>query len=263
MRLAWIVVVGAVIAAVATSAWAGGPQDERAIAAEGARGEFLAAINQEEFAREHPDDPKQGATPYAMAYDSVRELTNVAATAKKFLGEDPAWMGKNSDGLWEQILTLADAALGHDRLAMEHFKARKGSLDGLYELGEAITYKKRGMKIADELAKPACAILTDVRGPITVNGVPQGEPQATFSFSCTEAIRTIKIWTPGEQLDQCTAAGGSCAIANGSDVTEQAGGTKQPSVTVQGNALADGEQAVIDIVPIAGDSYSYVVDEVM
>jgi len=263
MRLVWIVVVGAVIGAAAVSAWAGGPtqRDERAIAAEGARGLFLAAINQEEFAREHPDDPKQGATPYAMAHDSVRELTNVAATAKKFLSEDPAWMGKNSDGLWEQVLTLADAALGHDRLAMEHFKARKGSLDGLYELGEAITYKKRGMKIAAELAKPACAILIDVRGPITVNGVPQGEPQATFAFSCTEPIRTIKIWTPGEQLDQCSAAG-SCAIANGNDVTEQAGGTKQPSVTVQGN-LADGEQAVIDIVPIAGDSYSYVVDEVM
>jgi hypothetical protein len=261
LRLLLPIVAIAVLAAAGSGVVAHATtRDDRESAAAAAVVNLKSAIAQETYARHAVQEGLFNDALTAL-HRSKAALDDVETGATKILHSDPAWM---NDPGWKKLQTDSEkAAFYYDPYAMLAIRERRGENWIAGYINGALQAKDKALQAANALAKPPCVQVINLQGPITVNGVAQGEPQLTISLSCKVVIATLKIETPGQTVDSCSDPGHQCTIANSSDVTVQAGGSKDPSVTIQGSTLADGEEVIVDVVPIAGDSSSYISDDVM
>ena len=112
--------------------------------------------------------------------------------------------------------------------------------------------------VTNELKKPPCEEVIDVRGPITVNGVPQGHSTVTVDVACNKPEKSIYVDIPAAVITGADAGGtGTEKIEKGGKVVEvDLNGTKSGEVTIQSDPdPAAGEK--IDVVVIVGDSADY------
>jgi len=260
LRHLGLLAVAAVIAGTPVGAAHATMRDDRQDKANADVVDLKSAIVQERYAIHAIEQGTAESSKNALqALENSRSaLAAVDSDAAKILYSDPSWM---SDLDWRDIKTDAAAAAYHyDPYAMLHIRDHLGEKETVSTIESALKDKEKALAAASALAKPPCTELLNLQGPFMVNGVAQGEPQLTISLDCSQRIRTLKIETPSETIDTCTDPGQTCGIANGSDVTAQAGESKDPSVTLKGPALADGEEVIVEI---KGDSTDYIVDEVM
>jgi hypothetical protein len=219
-----------------------------------------SAIVQEQYAihaiEQGTPESKQNALD--AIHNSNRALAAVEESASNILYSDPGWM---NDPGWDAIKTdVGRAAYFYEPRAMMFLREDHPASEVVRWIEGALKYKEKALAAASALAKPPCVELVNLQGPFMVNGVAQGEPQLTIGLTCTQGIKSLKVETPHETVDACTNPGHACAITHGSDITAEAGDSKDPSVTVKGPALADGEEVIVEI---KGDSIDYIVDEVM
>jgi hypothetical protein len=235
-------------------------QDDREAKATADVFNLKSAIVQEQYAIHAIQLGTKDSTENAFdaLYNSRKALAAVDVTASQILYFDPAWM---NDIAWEDIKNdVGRAAYFYDPRALTYLRDNRPASEIVGTIEKALKYKEQALVEASALVKPPCTELLNLRGPFMVNGVAQGEPQLTISFDCTQAIKSLKIETPKATIDKCADPGHACGITQGSHVTVQTGESKDPSVSVQGPALAEGEEVIVEI---KGDSMDYVVDDVM
>lgn len=123
-------------------------------------------------------------------------------------------------------------------------------------LEKANAAKEAMLAVVTQAIHDRCLELVNLRGPIEVNGVPQGRSQLTVSVSCDDPIDELDLGILNAVWTQADAGSASTAMADGGKVLEvDAHGAKSVSVTAEANPdAAPGQQLEGDIVPIAGDS---------
>lgn len=116
--------------------------------------------------------------------------------------------------------------------------------------------------VTRELSALTCGVLVNDQGPVTVNGVAQGEEQVSVDVACREAIKDIKIEFPSTVIAQAQPDNGTETLKQGGKVADEkpAAGAKKEGETLVTQDPVSGER--IEIIVIHGDSVDYV-DEVM
>jgi hypothetical protein len=129
-------------------------------------------------------------------------------------------------------------------------------------LGDAIEKKNDLIElVTNELEHPPCEQLTDLRGPITVNGQAQGRATLTVEVSCTRPVEEVDLVLPGLTVDEMQPDQGDKAQLKGKIIKLLGDGTsKQVGVVVQTTPDPAGGDKVEDVVEIKGDSYDYFVE---
>lgn len=134
----------------------------------------------------------------------------------------------------------------------------RGEVGGdLVELLEAANERKREMlDFVTEAIKSRCVELVNLRGPITVNGVPQGHSELTVSISCHEGIDELDLSIHNLIWTEADAGADKAKVLEGGKVLEvDAHGAESVTVTAEANPdPASGQTLAGDIIPIAGDS---------
>jgi hypothetical protein len=168
------------------------------------------------------------------------------------------------DNSWERLGRNMRDIIYWDKRAME-----KGA-NVHYDLLLAAA-KKRDVYtlVNNEITHPVCLELINLRGPITVNGVPQGSSQLSVDVSCTRPVQKIVLMTPNELIAKLEAdnAAQKAFLRAPSVVEIDLNGAKSGGVTIQTSPDAAAPNPVDDVVQIKGDSKSpstvEVFDEVM
>jgi hypothetical protein len=152
------------------------------------------------------------------------------------------------------------------------FAATRDDFDAEYEVGsklvktleEANAAKEAMLAIVTQEIHDRCLQLINLRGPIEVNGVPQGHSQLTVTLSCDDPIDVVDLGIQNVVWAQVDAGSATTTTADGGKVLEvDAHGAKSVTVTAETNPdAASGEKIEGDVVDIAGDS-GPPIDEVM
>lgn len=123
-------------------------------------------------------------------------------------------------------------------------------------LSAAVSDKTAMLGFITRAIRDKCLELENLRGPIEVDGVPQGPSELTVTVSCDDGIDELELGTDGVVWTQADAGPDAVTMGAGGQVLEVDGkGAKSVTVTAEGNPdSAAGDQLVGDIVPIAGDS---------
>ena len=80
------------------------------------------------------------------------------------------------------------------------------------ELYTADNIKKHLFELVDdEIRYPMCSELINLRGPITVNGVPQGSSQLSVDISCTKPVNKMFVVVPSNRVVTVVADGPATA----------------------------------------------------
>ena len=115
--------------------------------------------------------------------------------------------------------------------------------------------------VTTELEHPPCEQLTDLRGPITVNGQPQGKATLSVEVSCTKPVDEVALVLPGLTVAQMQPDQGDKAQLKGQTIKLTGDGTsKQVGVVVQTTPDPASGDKVEDVIEIKGDSYEYFVE---
>lgn len=232
-------------------------RDDRATAARAAVVDLRSAISQEYYAI-HAIDSDSIHNAAAAITNSERALSAVSEMADTMLADDLPGL---PDTGWKKVKHYTDSADSYyDQEALYHLHHDMKPEDAARWIRGAITKKNAALKVVNYLAHPPCTELVNLRGPIMVNGVPQGPSQLTLSFSCTVAINEVEVDIPNAAIQSCDGSGDACAV-NGDLVTLHAGDSKTATMTLDTENVGDGDHFASDIVPIAGDTV--VVDEIM
>lgn len=144
------------------------------------------------------------------------------------------------------------------------YTASNADYDAEYQVGsqlvhtleEADAAKEEMLAVVTQAIHDRCLELINLRGPIEVNGVPQGHSQLTVTVSCDDPIDELDLGIANAVWTQADAGSASTTTADGGEVlVVDAHGAKSVSVTAEANPdAASGQQLEGDIVEIAGDS---------
>jgi hypothetical protein len=167
------------------------------------------------------------------------------------------WLDGIHGNPWDDVRSEIDYILADDQKAAspDTSVARRRQL--LLNAGE----KKNDLidLVTNELEHAPCTEVVDLRGPITVSGVPQGHSTVTVDVSCDKPEKSIYVDIPAVVITGADTGGtGTEQIEKGGKVVEVDlhGGTSG-EVTIQSSPdPAAGEK--IDVVVIAGDSVDYI-----
>ncbi len=100
-----------------------------------------------------------------------------------------------------------------------------------------------------------CSEVIDLRGPITVNGVPQGPSTLTIDTSCTKPVDSVYVDIPQAVIEQFSAGGTATATVEDGGELLKVGmhGAKSGEVSIQTSPdLVPGEALNEEVVPIHG-----------
>jgi hypothetical protein len=89
--------------------------------------------------------------------------------------------------------------------------------------------------VTSELEHSMCSEVIDLRGPITVNGVPQGPSTLTIDTSCTKPVDSVYVDIPQAVIEQFSAGGTATATVEDGGELLKVGvhGAKSGEVGVQ------------------------------
>lgn len=121
-------------------------------------------------------------------------------------------------------------------------------------LKRQIAAKQRMLAFVEAASKDHCTEAINLRGPITVNGVPQGHSELTVAVSCSEPIKEIVLGLDGVTFSKAESSQGTVKVS-GDALEVDLNNVTYVSVTAEGNPdFASGDKLDGEIVPIAGDS---------
>jgi hypothetical protein len=231
---------------------AGGDEDVRGVALENAKNDLTTAKKAEYLAyhafkagrvAEGIRDIKASEASVAEANGPVHYLEVPPAFGEIF-PKDP-W--KNIVENWDNIRFFDEKAMGPNVAIAKRVQYLLAASEKKNDLIDLVTA---------ELAHPPCVQVTDVRGPIVVNGVPQGKATLSVEVSCTKPVDEVDLVLPGLTIDQMQADNGDKAMLQGAILKVIGDGTsKQVGVTIQTSPdPAKGDQ-IDEVIEIKGDSY--------
>ena len=249
--------------AIAASARAGsGPTDAERTALKVAQTDLRAALDWEDdalsLAEHFRSNEAHGAIRHALG--ALDEMGGAARelTPPGFWVMD--WRAAHGGvEAWSRFAAELRSAVTLDRDALKEFSG-----DIIAKVEDANKIKRNMLDLVTNTLRDPCTEVIDVRGPITVNGVPQGHSQLTVSVSCQKRIKEIDLGVPGSVWTSSDAGRDPTKTAAGGAVLEvDVHGAKSASVTATANPdVRVGEVLAGDIIPIAGDSHPPI-DEVM
>ena len=123
-------------------------------------------------------------------------------------------------------------------------------------------------QVDNEIRHPMCSELINLQGPVTVNGVPQGNPQLSVDVSCNQPEKKVIVVLPmtaAAILKLAPDGAAKAAIllkANAVQVVMDGAKSGGATMELNGNP-APNAQVDSMVVPIAGDSHPEFFDEVM
>ena len=90
-----------------------------------------------------------------------------------------------------------------------------------YELHTESNIKKNLYELVDnEIRYPMCTELINLRGPVKVNGVPQGSSQLSVDISCTKPVNKVIVVVPRRTRSCGRRRRQATAVVKASDVVE-------------------------------------------
>jgi hypothetical protein len=191
---------------------------------------------------------------YGAVWDALKALR---------LFEPDAWEARqyrklhHTDDPWHVVDTELRDAINDDHGALE-YRAFAGNVVLAY------AHKLKAFAAVDAAFADPCTEVTNLRGPITVNGVPQGASQLTVIISCQEPMKEIDLDLHGQAWTDVQVSKGVARVLEGGEVLAiDLSGVTYVSVTAEGKPdFVDGDKIEGDIIPIHGDSHPPI-DEVM
>jgi hypothetical protein len=193
--------------------------------------------------------------------ESIDEVKNALHLLKQVLpaaktltppGIMKPWIPPSS---WEKLISRLTYVIGADEDSLR----ATTPLGGRYPLYHANEVKDEIYKLLDaEIRRPMCTELINLRGPITVNGVPQGPSQLSVDVSCKQPEQKVIVVVPTSTVVQAVPDGGATAVAvkAASVVEVDLNGAKSGGVTIETKPdAAAGAPVDSDVIPIAGDSH--------
>ena len=194
----------------------------------------------------------EGIADLKVAEKSVAEASpaihyvNVAPSFNEIFPHDP-W--KNVTLNWELVGIYDQKAMNPNLTPAKRLQDLFEAIDKKNDLIELVT---------TELEHPPCEQLTDLRGPITVNGQPQGKATLSVEVSCTKPVKEVDLVLPGLTVEQMQPDQGDKAQLKGAILKLLGDGTsKQVGVVVQTTPDPAPGGKVEDVIEIKGDSYDY------
>ena len=172
-----------------------------------------------------------------------------------------SWVLPNS---WQKLDSTFRGVVGTDERALT---SSGGSF--LMDLYTANHFKEEIYKLVDnEIRHPMCSELINLQGPVTVNGVPQGNPQLSVDVACNQREKKVIVVLPmtaAAILKLAPDGAAKAAVllrANAVQVVMDGATSGGATMELNGNPPPN---APVDsmIVPIAGDSHAEFFDEVM
>ncbi len=165
-------------------------------------------------------------------------------------------------GPWEKLISSLEYVIRGDEDSI-HATTPEGARYYLHSVSEA---KENIYKLLDaEIRRPMCTELINLRGPITINGVPQGSSRLSVDVSCNQPEQKVIVAVPGSTVAQAAPDGQATVVVKAANVVEvDLNGATSGGVTIETSPDASSGKPVDSlIVPIAGDSHDEYFGEVM
>jgi hypothetical protein len=177
--------------------------------------------------------------------DAVRELTPSTFYASQFL------LLNHTPEPWLRLEDQYANVLAYDADA----RFQVGSTL-VTTLEKANALKHEMLDFVTAAIHSRCLELINLRGPIEVNGVPQGHSQLTVSVTCDDPIEQLDLAIENVRWTSVDAGKNATKTADGGKVLEvDAHGAKTVTVSAQTTPdAAAGDRIEGDIVEIKGDS---------
>jgi len=247
-----VLAVGVVLLAAASAAPAGVRDSPRDAALKVVVANTKAAISYEKVALNYARAGNVAGTRAEL--QSARHALTLELQAVQILTPPAALVGavQGKKDPWGQLGDWRTEAWAHDSVAEDEPKYAVGLIDSALELKEKMLSLATG-----EVKHPDCAVVTDLRGPIEVNGVPQGHSTLTVDVACKKPIEIVLVMIPGDDMTQVAGSSPTKIDANGA-VAEADVNDLVKNVTFTMETTPDpSEGSPVDVVPIAGDSSEY------
>jgi hypothetical protein len=247
-----VLAVGAVLLAAASAAPAGVRDTPREAALKVVVANTKAAISYEKVALNYARAGNRAGM--AAELQSARHALSPEIQAVQILTPPAALVSSEprKTDPWARLWEWRTEAWGDDSVAEDQPKHAIGLIDSALELKEKMLQLTTG-----EVKKPDCAVVTDLRGPIVVNGVPQGHSTLTVDVDCQKPIEFVLVMIPGDDMTQVGGSAPAKIDGNGA-VAELDVNDLLKNVTFTMETTPDPSAgSPVDVVEIAGDSSEY------
>jgi hypothetical protein len=195
--------------------------------------------------------------------ENARGLIVAAEPAAEWMSAPPVLALRGRDDPWESFEDDIYDIDNLDKLASHEKGSRLRSALEAANLKKLAAYAL----VSNELAHPDCAEIINRQGPLVVDNVPQGPTTVTVDFACKQRIDEFFIALPTISAMQALASppAQSATIEDGGELIKvDVDGAKSGGVTFETTPdAAAGDKVDGEVVPIAGDSVTEYIPEVM